>query len=306
MKVLVCDDIAEEALKQFTEAGMDVKYRPTITREELLKEVSYVDVLVVRSRTKVDASVLKAAKTLKVVGRAGVGLDNVDLDVAKQMGITVLNTPESSTEAVAELVIALMLSLARQVTVADSGIKRGEWLKRSLTGVELSGKTLGVIGMGRIGRRVAEICRAFNMKILGYDVIEIPKDVVASLGVEMTTLDKVFMNSDFITLHVPLSDQTRHMVNEERLRSMRRSAYIINASRGEVVDEKALLTALKEKWIAGAGLDVFEVEPPTLRELVQLDNCVCTPHIGGQTREAQRAAGITLAQKIIATLRGSN
>jgi D-3-phosphoglycerate dehydrogenase len=194
-----------------------------------------------------------------------------------------------------------MLCLARKIPLGDRGIKEGRWLKGEMMGIELKGKTLGIVGLGRIGSRVGALAKAFGMKILVYDVIQLPEQLIKSLEAEVVDLDTLLTRSDFITLHVPLTPETRHMINRERLAKMKKGAYLINASRGEVVDEEALYEALKEGRLAGAALDVFEREPPT-SEVVKLPNVVCTPHIGAQTVEAQDAAGEMLAEKVIKAL----
>ncbi|MEM4164812.1 MAG: D-2-hydroxyacid dehydrogenase [Nitrososphaerales archaeon] len=301
MKVLVCDPVSSKCIDILKSAGLEVSYQPKISADELIKQVSEFDAVVVRSRTKITSSVIEAGKKLRVIGRAGVGLDNIDTEAAAKRGIVVLNTPESSTEAVAELVLGFMLSLARKIPIGDRGLKEGRWLKGEMMGIELKGKTLGIVGLGRIGGRVGALAKAFGMKILVYDVIQLPEQLVKSLDAQVVDLDTLLSNSDFVTLHVPLTPETRHMMNKERFAKMKKGAYLINASRGEVVDEEALYMALKEGWLAGAALDVFEHEPPTT-EAVKLPNVVCTPHIGAQTVEAQDAAGELLAEKVVKAL----
>ncbi|MEM3386120.1 MAG: D-2-hydroxyacid dehydrogenase [Nitrososphaerales archaeon] len=301
MKVLVCDPVSSKCIDILKSAGLEVSYQPKISADELIKQISEFDAVVVRSRTKITSSVIDAGKKLRVIGRAGVGLDNIDTEAAAKRGIVVLNTPESSTEAVAELVLGFMLSLARKIPIGDRGLKEGRWLKGEMMGIELKGKTLGIVGLGRIGSRVGALAKAFGMKILVYDVIQLPEQLVKSLDAQVVDLDTLLSNSDFVTLHVPLTPETRHMMNRERFAKMKKGAYLINASRGEVVDEEALYMALKEGWLAGAALDVFEHEPPTT-EAVKLPNVVCTPHIGAQTVEAQDAAGELLAEKVVKAL----
>lgn len=301
MKVLVCDPVSSKCIEILGGAGLEVSYQPMISAEDLIKQIPEYDVVIVRSRTKITSSVIDAGKKLRVIGRAGVGLDNVDTEAASKRNITVLNTPESSTEAVAELVIGLMLSLARKIPLGDRGVKEGRWLKSEMMGFELKGKTLGIVGLGRIGSRVGSLAKAFGMKILVYDVIQLPEQLIKSLDAQVVDLDTLLSQSDFVTLHVPLTPETRQMMNRERLAKMKKGSYLINTSRGEVVDEEALYAALKEGWLAGAALDVFQHEPPT-SEAVKLPNVVCTPHIGAQTVEAQDAAGEMLAEKVIKAL----
>jgi len=303
VKALVCDPVSDLALRILEEAGVEVSYRPDIGREELLSVVDGYEVLVVRSRTRVDAEVITRGGRLRVVGRAGTGLDNIDLEKSEERGVAVVNTPEAPVNAVAELVIGLMIAVSRGIHVGDRLIRLGGWPKKHLVGTELHGKTLGVVGLGRIGRRVAEIARGFGMKILAYDVVEIPKEILDALETKLIPLDELLRNSDYITLHVPLTEETRHMINEEKLKIMKRNAFLINASRGAVIDEEALYKALKEGWIAGAALDVFEHEPPAGSRLLELDNIVVTPHIGAQTKEAQELAATLLAERIVAKLR---
>jgi D-3-phosphoglycerate dehydrogenase len=211
----------------------------------------------------------------------------------------VLNTPESTTESVAELVVGLMIAVARKIAWCDRQVRSGKWPKSEAMGVELAGKTLGVVGYGRIGRRVAEIAYAMGMKVVAYDVIPIPEEILAKAGARLTSLEEVLQTADVITLHVPLTPETRHLIDASKLEMMKPTAILINASRGEVIDEEALYNALKDGRIAGAGLDVFEKEPPTGSKLLTLDNAVLTPHIGAQTREAQEAAATMLAKKVI-------
>lgn len=299
IKVLVCDKISEKGVKMLSDAGFEVSYTPDITPEDLLSTIPDYDAVIVRSRTKITREVITASKRLKAVGRAGGGLDNIDLKAAEETGVKVYNTPDALTNAVAELVIGLMLSLSRGICVGDSGLKKGEWLKSSLLGQELKGKLLGVIGMGRIGRRVAEIAYTFRMKILYYDIIEIPRDVIERLNLQFTELDDLLAKSNFITLNIPLTPDTKHYIGKERLAKMKKTAYLINASRGAVIEEKALLEALRNESLGGAALDVYEVEPPGRSELVSLPNVICTPHIGAQTVESQEIAATGISEKII-------
>ncbi|MDA4117374.1 MAG: hydroxyacid dehydrogenase [Thaumarchaeota archaeon] len=286
-RVLVCDTL-DVATLGLTDA-FEVDYEPKITKEELLAKVEHYDALVVRSRTKVDADVMARATRLRLVARPGTGLDNIDLAAANAKGVEVVNSPEALVEAVSEHVLGLMLALARNIPAADASMKRGAWEKERFVGVELKGKTLGIAGLGRIGRRVGEIAKVMGMSIVGYDVIEVPQETLASLGCRMVDLDSLFASSDFITLHVPLTKETRHMVDSRRLSLMKKNAFLINTSRGEVIDEADLAEALRTGEIGGAGLDVFEKEPPGA-EITMLENVIATPHVGGQTRDAQTRA----------------
>ncbi len=294
-KVLICDHV--EVDKLALGPGIAVDYRPTITKDELLAVAGEYDALIIRSRTKVDKDVLDRGTRLKLVARPGTGLDNVDVEYAKSKGVTVVNSPESLVEAVAEHVILLMLALSRKLVEADRSTKSGKWEKTSLLGRELKGKVLGIVGLGRIGRRIAEIARTLGMSVLFYDVISIPSEVVSSLGARVVQLDELFSSSDFITLHVPMTPQTARMVGTQRLAMMKKSAFLINTSRGGVIDQEALAAALREGRIGGAALDVFEKEPPT-GAILTAPNTILTPHIGGQTEEAQVNAIAVIGEKV--------
>jgi len=294
-KVLVSDHVDIEKLS--LGPGFEVDYRPGIQRDELLKLIGSYEVLVVRSRTKVDRELLDRASRLRLVARPGTGLDNVDVEHAKSKGVQVVNSPESLVEAVAEHVLLLMLALSRKLPVAASTTAAGKWEKESLLGVELKGKVLGVVGFGRIGRRVGEIASVIGMKILAYDIIPIPPEVIAQTGCRVVGLDELLASSDYITLHVPMTDQTRHMLDGRRLSNMKKSAFLVNTSRGGVVDEQALADALKRGSLAGTALDVFEKEPPT-GEILGAPNTILTPHIGGQTAEAQSDAITVVGEKV--------
>jgi len=274
-----------------------VDYRPGITKEELLGRVGEYETLIVRSRTKVDREVLDRGVKLRLVARAGTGLDNIDVEYAKKRQVEVVNSPESLVEGVAEHVTLLMLALSRRLVPADVGTRAGMWEKDSMMGVELKGKILGIVGLGRIGRRVGEVARALGMRTLVYDVIPIPSETIEALQCRVVGLDELFSSADYVTLHVPLTEETMHMVDSRRLASMKKGAYLVNASRGGVVDESALVVALKEGVIAGAALDVFEKEPPS-GEIVRAPNLILTPHIGGQTVEAQASAIKVIAEKV--------
>lgn len=294
-RVLVCDamDVATLGLSN----DFEVDYSPKITGEELVARVGSYDVLVVRSRTKVDAGVIARATHLKLIVRAGSGVDNIDTYAAAARGIDVQSSPESLVESVAEDVLGLMLALARGTVSADASMKAGRWEKASFVGVELRGKTLGIVGMGRIGTRVGEIAKALGMRLLGYDVVEVAGETLGSLGCKMVDLDALFASSDFITLHVPLTPETRHLVDGRRLSLMKRTAFIVNTARGAVIDEAALIKALEAQEIAGAGLDVFEAEPK-VTAVVNAPNTITTPHIGGQTEDAQASAVSVAGSKI--------
>ena len=302
VRVLVCDPIHREGIEKLEEAGFEVDVNPTISYEQLKEVVSEYDALIVRSRTKVTREIMEAGKRLKTVGRAGVGLDNIDTKIAEKKGIAVLNTPEAPAEAVAELTIGLILSLARNIPLADSTMKEGKWIKKKLRGWQLRGKTLGTIGLGNVGLEVARLARAFGMKILITKRTPPASEVLSELDGEFIPLKEMLPRSDVVTIHVPLTPQTHHMIGKEQIRLMRKGAYLINTSRGAIVDEKALVEALKSGKLGGAALDVYEEEPPKNLTLIRMPNVVCTAHIGAQTEEAQKAAATLIAEKIIDSL----
>lgn len=303
-KILITDGL-KPAGQAILSQEADVDDRNGIAAEELLAVIGNYDAVIVRSRTKITAEVLEAgAPRLKVVGRAGVGVDNIDLEAAKARGIKVVNAPQASTNAVAELAIGMMFALARRLTEADASMKRGEWLKKQLTGTELHGKTLGVVGMGRIGSRVGALAKALGMEIIGYDPL-IPAEEISRRGAQpVATLPELYAQADVITLHVPLTPQTRGMVNAEAFAQMKRGVMIICAARGGVIDEKALHEALESGQVGGAGLDVFATEPPGASPLVSHPRVVATPHIGAQTKEAQTRVATDIAAEVLAALDG--
>ena len=304
-KVLVCDPIHQDGVKLLRDAGYEVAERTKISKEELLAEARNFEVIVVRGRTKVTAEVIAAATSLKAIARSGVGLDNIDVEAAKQRGIAVLSTPGAPVTSVAELAIGLMISLLRQIPLADQAMKQSQWTKSQLMGHELRGKTLGVVGVGgRIGAEVARIAlHGFGMKVIGYDVID-ASEKAKQIGFEISSsLDALLKMADIVTIHVPYLPSTHHLIDDSRIRRMKQGSILINTSRGDIVDGKALSQAIKEGRIAGAGLDVFHDEPPKEdweKELVarQDGRSVCTPHIGAQTHECQRLESVTVAQEI--------
>ena len=298
-KVLVCDSIDKIGVEILSKAGMIVDYQPDIALEKLMSLVSDYDVLVVRSRTNVSKDVIENGNSLKVIARVGVGLDNVDTNYAKSKNIQVINAQEAATNAVSELVIGSMISLARLIPYAHSELSKGNWIKKSLMGTELSGKYLGIVGVGNIGRNVGRIARALRMNIIGYDIYPISREYINEVSMINADLDTLVESSDFITIHVPLSSDTYHLFDKKLLSRMKKSGYIINTSRGGIVDEIALHDLLKDQKIAGAGLDVFEIEPPTNRKFLEMPNVLGTPHIGAQTKEAQELAARVIAEKLI-------
>ncbi|MET1159887.1 MAG: D-2-hydroxyacid dehydrogenase [Thermoprotei archaeon] len=301
VKVLIAAPIHSRAIEILKERGFEVLYREEPEEDELVELVKDVDALIVRSKPLVTRRVIEAANKLKIIVRAGVGLDNIDLDAAKEKGIEVANVPEAATNSVAELAIGLMISVLRKIAYADRMMRQGKWVKKESMGFELRGKTLGIIGMGRIGRAVARIAyHGFGMKILYYDVYRAPREFEEEVRARYVDLETLLRESDIVSIHVPLTPETKHLINEERLKLMKKNAILINTARGAVVNTNALIKALKEGWIAGAGLDVYEEEPlPPDHPLLKLDNVVLTPHIGASTYEAQERAGIGAAKKII-------
>jgi len=300
MKILVASRIHEKAIQLLRENGCEVTIVEEPDEDELARIIKGFDGLIVRSKPLVTRKVIESADRLKVIARAGVGLDNIDVKAAEERGIALINAPESSTQSVAELAMGLMLAVARKIAFSDRRMREGYWAKKEAMGVELSGKTLGVMGAGRIGSTVARIAKyGFNMHILYYDVV-CRDDLNKELGAECVSIEELLKRSDIVTIHVPLLPETRHMINEEKLRLMKKTAILINTSRGAVVDTAALVKALSEGWIAGAGLDVFEEEPLSMEHpLTKLDNVVLTPHIGASTKEAQEKAGVEVARKIV-------
>lgn len=301
-KVIICDTIDDAGVTILKKAGLIVEYKPDIESDELLTSVKDCDVIIVRSRTKITKKVIDSASIVKIIARVGVGLDNIDTNYAESKGIKILNASEAAMNAVSELVIGHMIALSRNIPKANDGIKNGKWLKKELVGGELRGKYLGIVGVGNIGRNVGRIAKCLRMNLLGYDIYPINQDYVREVGLIKTDLRTLLENSDFVTFHVPLTEKTRHLINSETLSYMKPTAFLINTSRGEIIDEESLFRTLGSKGIAGAALDVFEVEPPTNTNLLQLPNIICSPHIAGQTKEAQELASTVIAEKVIQTL----
>jgi D-3-phosphoglycerate dehydrogenase len=306
MRVLVCDPIHLDGLAILRAAGFQVDDQAGIDRAKLVEAIPNYDVAIVRGRTKIDAIVIKAARKLRIIGRAGVGLDNVDADAAKAAGIQVWNTPGAPSTSVAELTVGLILSLLRKIPLADQEMRAGRWIKNQLMGEELQGKRVGVIGRaGRIGNEVSRILAVgFQAEVLGYDVVK-PRGV-PGLSYEFTeSIEELLQKSEIVTIHVPYTPQTHHLLDSKRLGMMKRGSYLINTSRGDIVDGSSLLEFLRQGHLAGAGLDVFHLEPPIdewEKALVSMPNgvTVATCHIGAQTHQAQRRESVELAQKIVA------
>ncbi|HEX6384412.1 MAG TPA: NAD(P)-dependent oxidoreductase, partial [Anaerolineae bacterium] len=296
-RVLICDRIADAGI-EILQAHADVDIKTDLSAAELLNTITDYEAIVVRSATKVTADVINHGLRLKVIARAGAGLDNVDVAAARERGIHVVNSPDANTVAVAEHTMGLLLSLARRLPRADSSLKEGKWEKKKFMGTGLAGKTLGIVGFGRIGREVAIRAQAFGMKILVNQRRPTPElNLVA--GVEAVDLDDLLRRSDFVSLHVPLKPETQNMIGDRQLALMKPSAYLINTARGGVIDEAALLEALNEGRIAGAALDVFSREPIINQALVQHERVIATPHIAASTEDAQQAAAISVAEQIV-------
>jgi D-3-phosphoglycerate dehydrogenase/(S)-sulfolactate dehydrogenase len=300
MRVLVADDLSPEGIEILKRAkGLSVDVKVGLKPQELKAIVSEYDALAVRSATKVTAEVVDAAGRLKVVGRAGVGVDNIDLPAASRRGIVVMNTPGGSSVTVAELTLAHMLAVARHVPQATASVRGGKWEKKRFQGHERFGKTLGVVGIGNIGAMVVERALAMKMRVVAYDPF-ITAEAASKMGAELVSLDELYRRADFISLHVPLTEQTRHLVNAETLGKMKRGVYVVNCARGGIVDEAALAQAIKDGHVGGAAFDVFEDEPPAAENpLLKLDGFICTPHLGASTEEAQVNVAIALAEQLV-------
>lgn len=304
MKVLAMDKTAEEGLKVLRDAGIEVDAKSGLTEEELIKIIPGYDGLIVRSETKVTPKIIEAANNLKIAGRAGVGVDNIDLPSATQRGIIVVNSPEGNTVAAAEHTWAMLLAMTRQIPQAHGKLKSGNWDKKSFKGIEVLNKTLGVVGLGKIGRRVASYALGMGMKVIAYDPF-VTADYAKSLGVELRTLEEVIKEADFITLHIPKTKETAGIINAEAIAKMKKGVRIVNVARGGIINEKDLYEALKSGKVAAAALDVFEKEPlPADSPLLTLDNVIVTPHLGASTVEAQVNVAIDVAEQIVEVLKG--
>ena len=302
--VLICDQVNPTLNDILEKNGLKITYEPEITPEQISEKIENFDVVIVRSRTKLTKDLIEKASKCKIIARVGVGLDNIDQNAAKEKGIRVINAVEGAMNAVAELVIGLMLSLAREIPRADREVRNGNWIKKELMGTELRGKYLGIVGLGNIGKRLGRLARALNMNIIGFDVVPIDDEFSKEVGLMKTDIDTLLASSDYVSLHVPLLDSTKHMIDSTKMASMKNTARIINTSRGGVIDEEALYEALKNGQLGGAALDVFEVEPATTNKLTALPNFISTPHMGAQTKEAPSLAANVIAEKIIQILRG--
>lgn len=298
MRVLVSDSISEKGIDILKKAGLDVDVKIGLKPDELKKVIGSYDALIVRSATKVTADIIEHAKNLKVIGRAGSGLDNIDKSSATKHGIVVMNTPGGNTITTAEHTIALLFSMARLIPQATASMKAGKWEKKRFMGVELYNKILGIIGIGNIGSHVARIAQGIGMNVIAYDPY-MSEERARGLGIKMVSLDELIETADFITIHTPLTNETKGLINSERIRRMKDGVRIINAARGGIIDENALYEGLKSGKIAGAALDVFEKEPPEGSPLLELNNVVLTPHLGAATEEAQENVAIAIAEQVV-------
>jgi len=301
-RILIADLIHEQAQKFLaSRPGFEVTVATSLNEGELVGRIGAYDGIIVRSKTHVTAPVIAAGQMLKVIGRAGIGVDNIDVTAATERGIVVLNTPDANATTTAELTLAHLLSLSRHLPQADRSIRAGEWQPAKFLGTELAGKSVGVIGFGTIGRIFARLCFGLKMQVLAYDPFVAP-DVIEQANAEPVTLDSLLARADYVSLHCPLTDQTRHLIDAKRFAQMKRGARLINCARGKLVDEAALCEALKSGHLAGAALDVYGQEPPVGSKLFELDTVVMTPHLGASTQEAQQAVSVKIAEDVAAYL----
>ena len=301
MKVLLASNIHPAAVEYLNKSVDEVVEAPGVSNEELIELISDADAVMIRSKPKLTKEILEHGKNLKVIGRAGVGVDNIDVEYATKKGIIVVNAPEASTTTVAEHTFGMVLALARKIPQGVANVKSGRWDKKKFMGTELQGKTIGIVGMGRIGSRVGEFAKAFKTDIIAYDPY-VTEELAEKKGFKLVEMDELLSDSDIITLHMPRTDKTADMINSDAFKKMKSTAFLINCSRGGIVDENALYLALKNGEIAGAALDVFTAEPPGETPLLALDNFISTPHLGASTQEAQVNASLTTAEDILSVL----
>jgi D-3-phosphoglycerate dehydrogenase len=310
LKIHINDPLDEDALRKLKNDLPNAEITSEHFDKEVLKEkIKDYDVLIVRSATKVTKDILENADNLKIIGRAGMGLDNIDVETSKAKGIKVLNTPGQNSLSVAELVLGMVLDIYRHITRGTVGLRDGKWEKKQLKGLELSKKTFGIIGFGFVGKNLAKLLKGFETETLVYDVVKLTDEELKEYNVKQVSLEELLKNSDVISLHVPKNDKTYHMIGDEQFEEMKEKVVIINAARGGVLDEKALLKYLKNGKVLGAGLDVFEEEPPTsefYKELLSMPNVVATPHIGASTDEAQARVGINIVDKVVEEVKKLN
>ena len=299
MKILIADAMSNEAVDILKSKNLSVDVKTDLKKEELAAIIGEYDALIVRSATKVTREIISRADNLKVIGRAGIGVDNVDVEAATEKGVVVMNTPQGNALAAAEHTLALMFAVARKVPLADTTMKQGRWEKKLLMGVEVYDKTLGVVGVGNIGMIVAEKAIALGMRVLAYDLF-VPREIAEAKGIELVDLDTLLAKSDFVTVHVPMLKETKNLIDKKALAKTKKGVIILNTSRGGIINEKDLYDALTSGQVAGAGLDVFEEEPPPKdHPLVLSDKVVCTPHLGASTKEAQGKVAVDIANQIV-------
>lgn len=303
MKVLIADPIGQQGIDFLLAHNLEVDVKTELAPEELISIIGDYDALIVRSQTKVTADVIEAGTKLQVVGRAGVGVDNIDQQAATARGVIVVNAPESNTLSAAEHTIALMLALARNIPQAHASLKGHKWDRKVFTGIELRNKTAGIIGLGKVGSEVAKRCEAMDMHVVGYDPM-VSEDYARNMGVDLETLDRLLEISDFITVHVPLTPATRGLIGDEALTKVKPTARLINVARGGVIDEEALFRAVEDGRVAGAAIDVFSKEPATDNVLLKSERIVVTPHLGASTVEAQTGVAVDVAEQIVDVLNG--
>lgn len=303
MKVLISDTLSEEGMEVLKKRGIAYDVKTKLPPAELKKIIDNYDALLVRSGTKVTAEIISGCKNLKVIGRAGVGIDNVDLEAATKQGIVVMNTPGGNTISTAEHTMSMLLALARNIPQAAVSLKNGQWERTKFMGIEVASKCLGIIGLGRIGTEVAKRALAFNMKVIAFDPYLSTKKA-QQLGIELMEIEEVLNRADFITVHTPLSNDTRHMIGEKQFSQMKKGVKILNCARGGIIDEKALYAAIKNGIVSGAALDVFEDEPPKDNLLLGMDNVIATPHLGASTEEAQVNVAVEIAEQVADVLEG--
>lgn len=302
-KILVSDQISEKGLELLRQE-IEVDYLPGLSKEEILKRIAGYEALMVRSGTKVTRDIIEAGTNLKIIGRAGVGVDNIDVEAATERGIVVVNSPGGNTRAAAEHTIALMLALARNIPQAHMSLKQGEWKRNKFMGMEVYGKTLGIIGLGRIGREVAKRAQGLGMEVIAYDPY-ISEESAERISVQLVDLPTLLQKADIVTVHTPLTKETKHLIGEEELKTMKKGAKIINTARGGIVDELALAKAIEEGIIKGAAIDVFEQEPPPPEHpLFKLEQVIVTPHLGASTVEAQEYVAVDVAEQIVNFFKG--
>lgn len=304
-KILITDKIHPRCVEILQQNSFEVDYNPELPHEKIVSTIKNYNVLLVRSATQVNSKIIENGTNLELIGRAGAGVDNIDIEAATRKGILVMNTPGGNTISAAEHTMAMIMSLCRNIPQANQSMKEGKWEKKKFSGMELSSKTLGVVGLGKIGKEVAQRAAAFEMKIIAFDPF-LSNDIAEQLGIELVTLDELFYRSDVITFHVPLSSETKDLINEKNLSELKKGVKIINCARGGVVNENAVLKGIEDGIISGAAFDVFIEEPPKDLSLVKNDKVICTPHLAASTDEAQEKVAIQLAEQIVSYYNGGS